>query len=183
MEIIAAPASVGQESVDQLKQTIDELRKYEKKNLFINRIRMICSAACLLLLIIAIVLISINVGKIMKQVDAVSETLLKTGETINTVAEDLSKVDFEKLGKSIQNITDIGEEPLTQITTSASELDTLHSSAEEAMNPLQSIHFADLNNGIQKLNEVLEPLAKFFNIFHSYFFEKSKKCVDIFFGM
>ncbi len=166
MEINAAPASVGQESVDQLKQTIDELRKYEKKNLFINRIRMICSAACLLLLIIAIVLISINVGKIMKQVDAVSEVLLKTGETINTVAEDLSKVDFEKLGKSIQNITDIGEDTLKQINQSASELDTLISSAEAAMNHLNSINFGDLNNGIQKLNEVLEPLAKFFNIFH-----------------
>lgn len=166
MEIIAAPASAGQESVDQLKQTIDELRKYEKKNLFINRIRMICSAACLLLLIIAIVLISINVGKIMKQVDAVSEVLLKTGETINTVAEDLSKVDFEKLGKSIQNITDIGEDTLKQINQSASELDTLISSAEAAMNHLNSINFDDLNNGIQKLNEVLEPLAKFFNIFH-----------------
>ena len=166
MEFNAAPASAGQDPVDQLKQTIDELRVYEKKNLFINRIRMICSAASFLILIVALILLSVNIGKIMKEVEAVSSVALETGNNINAVALDLSKVDFETLGKSIQEIADVGEDTLKQINQSADELDTLISSAEAAMNHLNSINFDDLNNGIQKLNEVLEPLAKFFNIFH-----------------
>ena len=166
MEINAVPAPAEQEPVEQLKQTIEELRKYEKKNLRINRIRMLCSAAALLLLVIAFVLLSVNLGKIMKEIDEVSGVVLETGNNINTVAEDLTKVDFEKLGKSIQGIADIGEDTLKQINQSAGELETMISAAETAMDHINSVNFDDLNSGIQRLNDVLEPLSKFFNIFN-----------------
>ena len=153
-------------SADRLLQTMDELRAYEKKNLRINRIRMVCSAACLILLIIAFVFVSINVKNVLKKVDEVSKVAIETGNNINLVAKDLEKVDFEKLGKSLQGIADVSEDTLKQVNQAAGGLEDLLKGAETAMNHINSINFDDLNNGIQRLNDVLAPVAKFFNIFH-----------------
>lgn len=149
---------------DRLKQTIEELRSFEKKNLRINRIRMICSIASLSLLIIALILLSVNIGKVAKVIDEVSTIATETGNNINIVAQDLGKVDFEKLGKSIQGIADIGEDTLKQVNHAAGQLDNLIKGAETAMEHINSVNFEDLNNGIQRLNDVLEPLANFFNL-------------------
>ena len=166
MEINTTTAPAEQNPIDLWTKSIDELRTYEKKNLRINRIRMICSAACLLILIFAVIMLSVNIGKIVKNIDEVSAAVLETGNNINLVAQDLSKVDFETLGKSIQGIADIGEETLLEINQAAGELETLMTNAETAMNHINSVNFDDLNSGIQKLNDVLEPLAKVLNIFH-----------------
>ena len=55
--ITAAPVST---EAEQLKSALDELRAFEKKNLLINRIRMIFSAACLVILIIGLILIAVK---------------------------------------------------------------------------------------------------------------------------
>ena len=166
MESKTTVISNGQESFGRLCQTIEELRTYEKKNYRINRIRMIISAACLLLLAVALVFLSFSIGKISKKVDEVSEVAVEAGKNINAVAEDLKNVDFEKLGQSIQNIADIGEDTLKQVNASAGKLDSLIDGAEIAMDHINSVNYEDLNNGIRELNDVLEPVAKFFNLFH-----------------
>lgn len=149
---------------EQLKNAIDELRAFEKKNLRINRIRMIISAACLAILIVGLIFIAVNVGSVVREVEAVSKVVLETGSNVNTVAQDLSKIDFETLGKSLQSIADISEDTLKQVNASAGGLDSLIKDADEAMQHINSVNFEDLNNGIQRLNDVLQPIAGFFNI-------------------
>ena len=160
--ITAAPVST---EAEQLKSALDELRAFEKKNLLINRIRMIFSAACLVILIIGLILIAVNVGSVVREVETVSKDVLETGNNINSVAQDLSKIEFEKLGISLQSIADISEDTLKQVYGAAGGLDQLVRDADEAMQHINSVNFEDLNNGIQRLNDVLEPVANFFKFF------------------
>ena len=160
--ITAAPVPT---ETEQLKSALDELRAFEKKNLLINRVRMIFSAACLVILIIGLILIAVNVGSVVREVETVSKVVLETGNNVNAVAQDLSKIDFEKLGISLQSIADISEDTLKQVNGAAGGLDRLVQDADEAMQHINSVNFEDLNNGIQRLNDVLEPVANFFKIF------------------
>jgi soluble cytochrome b562 len=151
---------------EQIKQMFDELRTYEEKNLRINRIRMVCTIAGLTLLVVALIAVLINVGTVVRKVNAVSEAAIKTVNNINTIAEQVTKVDLEKLGKSIQNVAELGESTLQQVKDATKGLDLLVQDADEAMQHINSVNFEDLNNGIQRLNDVLAPMAKFFNIFN-----------------
>lgn len=158
-------AVTAADSGEQLKQMFEEMRGYEKKNLRINRIRMVCSLAGLTLLIVALIVILVNVGTIVHKVNTVSEAAIKTVNNINTIAEQVTKIDLEKLGNSIQNVARLGEETLAQVKDATKDLGTLVSDADNAMQHINSVNFEDLNNGIQRLNDVLAPVAKFFNIF------------------
>lgn len=150
----------------ELEKTLSELRDYEKKNLRINRIKLICAAAALAVcVVIAAVLIG-NVKKITNEVENTAAVMNKAGESINDVAESLSEIDFEALSTSVQTFTGIGTETIEQIKTSTEGLDTLIEDAHTAIGNLSSVNIDDLNSGIKRLNEVLEPLANFFNIFH-----------------
>ena len=48
----------------------------------------------------------------------------------------------------------------------SSRLEMLKVVTHTAIGNLSSVNIDDLNSGIKRLNEVLEPLANFFNIFH-----------------
>ena len=150
---------------EQLKQMFEEMRTYEKKNLRINRIRMVCTIAGLTLLIVVLIALLVNVGTVVRKVNAVSEVAIKTVNNINAIAEQVTKVDLEKLGNSIQNVAELGEETLQQVKDATEGLDVLVKDADEAMQHINSVNFEDLNNGIQGLNDVLAPIANFFNIF------------------
>lgn len=150
---------------EQLKQMFEEMRTYEKKNLRINRIRMVCTIAGLTLLIVVLIALLVNVGTVVRKVNAVSEVAIKTVNNINAIAEQVTKVDLEKLGNSIQNVAELGEETLQQVKDATEGLDVLVKDADEAMQHINSVNFEDLNNGIQELNDVLAPIANFFNIF------------------
>ena len=149
----------------EMRQMFEEMRGYEKKNLRINRIRMICSIAGLALLIIALIVVLVNVGTVVHKVNTVSEAAIKTVNNINTIAEQVTKVDLEKLGNSIQDVAELGEETLQQVKDATADLGSLVKNADDAMQHINSVNFEDLNNGIQRLNDVLEPVANFFKIF------------------
>ncbi len=160
------PITVPQaDTNEKLMQMFEELRTYEKKNLRINRIRMLCSGLGLLILIVALIIGLSYVGTVVSKVNDVSKIAIVTVNNINTIAEQITKVDLEKLGKSLQSIADMGEVTLRQVSTATEGLDELVKDADEAMQHINSVNFQDLNNGIKELNDVLEPIAKFFNVF------------------
>ena len=158
--------TVAQNAVNrELLESIRELLDNEKKNLMINRIRLVLVSACLA---VCIMVAAITLGKfsaLMQKADTAADVLTEAGNNINTLANDLEKVDFEKLGKSLNSIVDISGETIGEIHQAAGGLDQLVKDADEAMQHINSINFEDLNNGIQRLNDVLEPVANFFKIF------------------
>ena len=149
-------------SNESLEQTIRELRDFEKRNLRINRIKLICAAAAVVVCMIIALVLVINVGKITREVESASKVMTEAGESINEVAKNLNEIDFEALGTSVQTFTDIGTDTVEQIKTSTQGLDTLLIEAHTALENLSSVNIEELNSGIEKLNAVLEPLARFF---------------------
>ena len=147
-------------------KTIEELRTYEKKNLRINRVKLTLTAIAAVLIVLIAVLLSTYVGKITHDINDLSATMTEAGNNINVVAEDLQKIDFELLGSSVQAFAQTGTETIDQIKESTQGLDQVLSDAQTAMQNLSSIDIRKLNESIQELHDVLEPVANFFNIFH-----------------
>ena len=149
----------------ELIETIRELRGYEKKNLRINRIRMIISTVSLVICIVLAISVFRSVDSIAEKTDTTLDALTEAGNNISALAEEIEKMDIEKLGKSLGNIVDVSEETIGEIHQAVGGLDQLVKDADDAMQHINSINFEDLNNGIQTLNDVLEPVANFFRIF------------------
>ena len=158
--------NAGVQSLERFNKAVEELRDYEKKNLRINRFRLTCSVLAVLLCVALIAIVAINLRGIVKKVGETADVLTETGEQLSAVAKDLNKVDFEKLGTSLQGLADMGADTLAQVYDATGGLDTLVQDADTAMQHINSVDFEKLNDGIQHLNDVLEPIANFFNIFH-----------------
>lgn len=149
-----------------LIRTIEELRTFEKKNLRINRIKLCCSAVAAILCVIIAIVLSVYIGRITKNIDELSAVMTEAGENINIVAEDLQKIGFEKLGNSVQMFADVGTETLNQIKDATSGLDSILDNANDAIRNISSINIDQLNQSIQELHDVLQPLANFFSFLH-----------------
>ena len=148
------------------EQMLSELLCYEKKNLLINRIKLICAMACVVICTCVALILAINVRRITREVKSVSDVLTETGANIDEVAKDLNEIDFEALSASVKTFADVGTETIEQIKTSTQGLDTVLEEVRTAVENLSSININELNNGIRKLNDVLEPLAQALSIFH-----------------
>ena len=157
--------SMNQMPSDAHEQSLSELVRYEKKNLRINRIRLACSLLCLVLLVAIALVLSMNVGKIYRNVEDVTAVMTDAGKSINEVAESLNEIDFEALSSSVQTFTTVGTETIEQIKTATEGLDTMLDDVHEAVIRIGNVNIDDLNNGIKTLNDVLEPIARFFNAF------------------
>lgn len=149
----------------ELAAAIKELHRCEKKNLLINRIKLAIASACLLICVVLAVFVFRKSEALIKKTDTAMEVLTEAGNKINTLTDDLEKMDFDKLGKSLGNIVDVSEETIEEIHQAIGGLDQLVKDADDAMQHINSINFEDLNNGIQKLNDILEPVANFFKFF------------------
>ena len=147
------------------EESIKELLRYEKKNLRINRIKLICAIACVVLCAIVAIVVIVNVGKITREVESVSAVMTQTGENIDKVAQELDGIDFEALETSVQTFATVGTETIEQITASTEGLDEVMAQVKLAVTNLSDINIDELNTGIKTLNDVLEPLAKFFSVF------------------
>ena len=151
---------------DSLLKTIEELREYEKKNLRINRVKLICAIAALALCILIAIVLFVNIGQITRNIEDLSAAVEETGENINNVAIDLQKIDFQTLSESAQDFTKAGTETIGQIKDATSGLDTLLNEAQTALKNISSINIDQLNESIQELHDVLQPLSNFFKVFH-----------------
>jgi len=151
---------------ETLAKTIEEIRTYEKKNLRVNRIKMICSVISVALCIMIAVLLSINIGQITRDIDDISATMTEAASNINIVAQDLQKINFEELSGSVQLFANAGTETINQIKEATTGLDRILDEAEEAIKNISSINIENLNESIQELHDVLQPLAKLANMFH-----------------
>ena len=158
------PVSQNQNNTE-LAETIRQLHSFEKKNLMINRIRLIISSVSLLICIALAIFVFRNIGSLTKKADTALDALTDAGNNINALSEEIEKMDLERLGKTLGNIVDVSEDTIGEIHQAVGGLDQLVKDADDAMQHINSINFEDLNNGIQRLNDVLEPVANFFNIF------------------
>ena len=163
MEIISQDV---QNTATETDQTMQELLRYEKKNLRINRIKLGCALGCVALILVIALILSINVGRITQRVNEVSDVMTEAGESIDAVAKSLQDINFDTLSASVQSFAEAGTETIEQIKDATQGLDVMLDDVHESIQKLGNVHIDELNNGIKTLSSVLEPLAKFFNAFH-----------------
>lgn len=150
---------------ESLQKTIEELRTLEKKNLRINRIKLVCALIAVVLCVVIAIVLFVNIGAISKNIEDLSVAMTEAGNNINVVAEDLQKIDFVSLGESAQAFTQAGTETIGQIKDATSGLDSILSEAETALKNISKINIDQLNQSIQELQDVLQPLANFAKLF------------------
>ncbi len=125
------------------KQLLEEILKAQKKTLLGTRIVAvaavgICVAVCISL--------GILVPKVITTLDNVNDAVARTETLVASAEQSLSEIDG-----MITNVNDL-------------VLDNTES-LEQAMENLNSINFDELNQAIQDLGDVVEPLANFVNKF------------------
>ncbi len=155
-------------STDLLKQILDA----QKKQIRLARIRLVLSAVCVVLLAAALVTVFLTVQYVQTQVDTAVGALKETAGNVNEIAEDLKTIDFAALEQSYRSLADVGTETMTALQDEIEGIGTLSEQAEKilenvgtALDKLNSVDIDSLNEGIKRLNEVLEPLSNFFSAF------------------
>lgn len=149
------------EPTERMTKAIESLRAYEKRNFRINQIRLLCSVLALLICIGTAVFVFLSIQKITTKADQISEIVSEAGEHFNTVAEDLEKVEFEKLGKSLQEIADMSKDTVKQANDAAAGLDRIITGVENVMSSISGIKIDSLNDAIAELNKVLGNIKTF----------------------
>lgn len=132
------------------KELMTELVNNSRKQLFYARIRTF--AALTGAVAVIFFLISMAPG-LLKTVNQANEVMAQASETIV-----LANTAIESITEMSSAITDMGENMDTFITENAE-------SVAKVMEKIESVDFEGLNKAIKDLGTVIEPLAKFFNIF------------------
>lgn len=132
------------------KDLMTELVNNSRKQLFYARVRtlaMVIIAAAVILF-----LISMAPG-LLKTVNQANDVMVQASDTIT-----LANAAIESITEMSGAITDMGENMDTFITENAE-------SVAAVMEKIEAVDFEGLNKAIKDLGTVIEPLAKFFNIF------------------
>ena len=126
----------------ELLERLDQSNRQQAKFARWQCIFSIASAVC-------IVGLFVLVYSLMPQVQALTTQTEVVLENLTEVTDQLAGMD---LGTMVENVDEL------VITSQAG--------VEQAMEQLNAIDFETLNQAIEDLSAVIEPLANFFNIFH-----------------
>jgi len=137
-------------NVEDRDELLQKLVKNSSKQLFYARLT---SLAALVLCVAVVVCLAVVVPKVLATVDSANEILLQVSDTITIVDTTL-----ESVTEMSTSITDMGSTMETFITDNAETVEAI-------MTKLEEIDFEGLNDAIEDLGNVVEPLANFFNKF------------------
>jgi len=130
------------QELKELLERLDQSNRQQAKYARWQCVFSIASAVCVVGLFILVYTLMPQVQELTTQTEVVLKNLTE-------VTDQLAGMD---LGAMVENVDEL------VITSQAG--------VEQAMNTLNSIDFDTLNQAIEDLAAVIEPLANFFNIFH-----------------
>ena len=142
MYLLGGVALEDKQVLRELLERLDQSNRQQAKFARWQCIFSIASAVC-------IVGLFVLVYSLMPQVQALTTQTEVVLENLTEVTDQLAGMD---LGTMVENVDEL------VITSQAG--------VEQAMEQLNAIDFETLNQAIEDLSAVIEPLANFFNIFH-----------------
>ncbi len=125
----------------ELLERLDESNRQQAKFAKLQCVFSVISACC----VVALFLLVYTLMPQVQELTAQTETVLTN---LETVTAQLAGMD---LGSMVQNVDEL--------------VNTSQAGVEQAMEQLSSIDFVTLNKAIKDLADVVEPLARFFNVF------------------
>ena len=129
------------QELQELLKRLDESNRQQAKYARWQCILSVAAAACCVGLFVL-------VWQLMPQVQELTGQMETVLTNLEVVTEQLAGMD---LGEMVRNVDDL-------VVTS-------QAGVEETMAKLNSIDFDELNRAIGNLSDVVEPMAKFFNVF------------------
>ncbi len=140
------------------EELLQDILKYQKRS---SRLTRIAAIAALFLALVIAVALALVLPKAVKLIDNATESLAE----VDGLIEDTEKV--------MGDLNDITVQVNTVITDAGVLIDNSNSMVEdntdaitETVQKLNQVDFETLNKAINDLADVVEPLAKFFNVFH-----------------
>lgn len=132
------------------EELLTKLVKNSEKQLFYARIRTLATLIIAGGLLICMIVLAPEVLKTVSQANAI---MVQASETIT-----LADTAIESITEMSASITEMGENMDTFISENAE-------SVSQVMKKMEEVDFERLNKAIKDLGDVIEPLAKFFNLF------------------
>ena len=129
------------QELQELLKRLDESNRQQAKYARWQCILSVAAAVCCVGMFVL-------VWQLMPQVQALTSQMETVLTNLEIVTEQLAGMD---LGEMVRNVDEL-------VVTS-------RAGVEETMSKLNSIDFAELNRAIGNLSDVVEPMAKFFNVF------------------
>lgn len=126
---------------------------------------------CALLAVTAVccLVIFANVGKLVPQLDTAIAQMQTVLTDVETVTGELAEADLEGMVGNVDDLVTDVDGLLGNVDGLIGNVDTLvttgQDSLEQTMEKLNAIDFETLNKAIKDLSDVIEPIAKFFNLF------------------
>lgn len=129
----------------QLHSLVESIERSAKQQARLARLQCILSGAAAAVLLVTAVICCTLLPKV-KNIASDLETAMTN---LTAVSAELESADLEGLVKDVDALVVTGE-----------------ASVEKTMEKLNAIDFETLNRAIENLADVIEPLAKFFNVFN-----------------
>lgn len=132
------------ENNQKLLELLERMEKANRKQVIYARLQFVFSivtALCCVVLVIA----GMQILPALQETAAQAETVLGN---LKTVTAELANADIGGMVKNVDSL----------VTTS-------QTGVEQTMSKINAIDFEALNDAIQDLSDVIEPIAKFFNTF------------------
>ncbi len=132
------------------EELLTQLVKNSEKQLFYARIRTLATLIIAGGLLICMIVLAPEVLKTVSQANAI---MVQASETIT-----LADTAIESITEMSASITEMGENMDTFISENAE-------SVSQVMKKMEEVDFERVNKAIKDRGDVIEPLAKFFNLF------------------
>ena len=139
------------ENTQKLMDLLEQMEKANRKQVAYARLQFIFSviaAICCILLLLA----GVKVLPQLQEAALQAETVLTNLETVTT---ELAQADLIGMVENVDAL----------VTNVDGLVGTSQEGVEQAMAKINAIDFDALNDAIQDLSDVIEPIAKFFNTF------------------
>ena len=132
------------ENNQKLLELLERMEKANRKQVIYARLQFVFSIVAALCCVV-LVLAGMQVLPALQETAAQAEAVLGN---LETVTEELANADIGGMVKNVDSL----------VTTS-------QTGVEQTMSKINAIDFEALNDAIQDLSDVIEPIAKFFNTF------------------
>ena len=143
----------------QMLELMIRIEKTNRRQLLFTQI--LCGIALVTAVFCIVALV--QVLRVMPQMETVILQMQTVLTSMEEVSGELAQLDLNSIVGNVENLVGDVEGLVGNVDALAA---SAQDSLKETMGKLDSINFEALNKAIENLSDVVEPLAKFFNVFN-----------------
>ena len=144
----------------KLTELLEEIKKGNDKQILYARMQCIFSVIAALCCLIVLI-VGLKILPDLQTAVAQAETVLTN---LEGVTSELAKTDLGNMGENVDGLVKNVDGLIQDV---GKLVHTSQDGVEQTMEKIDAIDFETLNKAIEDLSKVIEPIAKFFNVFKS----------------